>query len=89
MLKQLDKIETTISSAGYISLDQFFDSLSDGFGDTVFSMDASPASKGEVVADCNHPGHAKATKSGNIKPTTPFAPKQANISYETQILLNV
>ena len=100
MLKQLDKIEATISSAGYISLDQFLDSVSDGFGDTIFSEDASPTSKGEVafVADCDHPGpgHPKTAKTGATKPNTPFAPKQANAidqripsSYETQILLDI
>ena len=34
-------------------------------------------------------GHPKATKSGATKPTTPFAPKQTNTSYETQILLDI
>jgi hypothetical protein len=79
ILKQCDKIDDAIAASGSMSLDHFFNNLSDCFGDELFSTSIqSPTHHREVafVADatCDHSTQGKNHKAGvkDSKTLTPM-----------------
>jgi hypothetical protein len=70
ILKQCDKIDDAIAASGSMSLDQFFNNLSDCFGDELFSSTlSSPGPHREVAfiadATCDHLTQEKNRKNGS------------------------